>query len=308
MKLLHSAAELRSLPAAPIHWALGFFDGVHIGHRRVLESASSPGALRAVLSFAEHPLALLCPERQPLLLTPHAACKAALIEACGADVLLLLPFTRELAFLPPQDFLDWLAAACPAGIAGLSAGENWHFGRGGSGNADSLRAWGAKNGCRVCVQELLYDAGESVCSSRIRRLLQAGELAEATRLLGHPFCICGTVEQGQKLARQLGFPTANITLPPHAALPPFGVYEVACTHGGERLHGVANLGLRPTIDEAHKPVRLEVHFTNDWNGNLYGCGLAVELCRFIRPECRFDGLEALRAQMAADIASVENRA
>ncbi len=292
------------LPAVPVHWAMGFFDGVHCGHRRVVESAATPGALRGVLTFAQHPLSLLAPERQPLLLTPHAGHKAALLEALGVELLLQLPFTLELAAMPPQVFLDALAAACPQGIAGLSVGENWRFGHGGAGNADVLRRWGAEHSCRICVQALLQEGGEPVCSSRIRRVLAAGELAEAAALLGHPFCICGTVEPGQRLARQLGFPTANITLPAGAALPPMGVYEVALTHGNERLRGVANLGLRPTIDEAHKPVRLEVHVVGGWQGDLYGCELTVELCRFLRPERRFASLQELRAQMERDVADV----
>ncbi len=305
MIVAHSLAELATcLPQAPVHWAMGFFDGVHRGHRCVIESACTPGALRGVLSFAEHPLSLLAPERAPRLLTPQVAHKAALLGQAGVDVLLLLPFTRDVAGLEPQDFLNALAAACPGGIAGLSVGENWRFGKGGSGNAELLRRWGQEQGCRISIRPLLQEGGEVVCSSRIRALLAAGQLAEAERLLGHPFCVCGSVVQGQQLARKLGFPTANITLPPHAALPPMGVYEVALTHAGERLRGVANLGLRPTINEAEKPVRLELHIVGNWQGNLYGCELCTELCRFIRPERRFDSLEALRAQMEADIASV----
>ncbi len=306
MMVAHSLEELPSLlPATPVHWAMGFFDGVHRGHRRVVASAATPGALRGVLTFERHPLSLLAPGREPCLLTPHAGHKATLLEALGVELLLQLPFTAELAALSPQAFLERLSAACPGGMAGLSVGDNWRFGCGGRGDAAFLRHWGAERGCRVCVQPLLEEGGEPVCSSRIRRVLAAGELAEAARLLGHPFCVCGEVEQGQKLARQLGFPTANITLPPQAALPPMGVYEVAFRHGGERLRGVANLGLRPTIDEAHKPVRLEVHVIGGWRGDLYGCELAVELCRFIRPERRFASLEALREQMVADVASVE---
>ncbi len=306
MVTAHGMEQLAScLPAVPVHWAMGFFDGVHRGHRRVVESAATPGALRGVLTFAHHPLSLLAPERQPLLLTPHAGHKAALLEALGVDLLLQLPFTPELAAMEPQVFLDRLAAACPQGIAGLSVGENWHFGRGGTGNAGFLHRWGAEHACRICVQPLLHVGAEPICSSLVRRVLAAGELAEAVALLGHPFCICGTVEPGQRLARQLGFPTANITLPAGAALPPMGVYEVAFTHGNERLRGVANLGLRPTIDEVHKPVRLEVHVVGGWRGDLYGCELTVELCRFLRPERRFASLEELRAQMAADVEAVQ---
>ncbi len=123
MVIAHSLEELAScLPAIPVHWAMGFFDGVHRGHRRVIESADTPGALRAVLSFDQHPLALLSPEHAPALLTPHAGHKAALLEALGVDVLLVLPFSRELASMEPQVFLSRLAAACPGGLAGLSDG------------------------------------------------------------------------------------------------------------------------------------------------------------------------------------------
>ncbi len=305
MLAAHSLEELAScLPAAPVHWAMGFFDGVHLGHRRVVESAATPGALRGVLTFATHPLALLAPERAPLLLTPHAGHKAALLESLGVDLLLELPFTPALAALAPAAFLEQLAAACPGEIAGLSVGDNWHFGRGGRGDAAFLRHWAQGQSCRVCVNPLLQLGGETVCSSRIRHLLAAGQLAAVQSLLGHPFCICAVVEPGQKLARKLGFPTANMTLPAPAALPPLGVYEVALTHAGERLRGIANLGLRPTIDEAHKPVRLELHIVGGWHGDLYGHELTVELCRFIRPERRFASLDALRAQMAADVAVV----
>ncbi len=305
MIVAHSVEELASrLPDAPVHWALGFFDGVHRGHRRVVFSAATTGALCGVLTFAEHPLSLLAPERQPFLLTPQAGYKAALLEQLGVDVLLQLPFMAELAAMEPQEFLDWLEAACPRGIAGLSVGENWRFGHGGRGDAAFLRRWGEARGCRICIQPMLREGGEPVCSSRIRRCLAEGALTEVESLLGHPFCICGVVEQGQQLARTFGFPTANITLPARAALPPMGVYEVALEIDGQRRCGVANLGLRPTIDEVHKPVRLEVHVIGGWQGNMYGKELRVELCRFIRPERRFESLDALRSQMAADVASV----
>ncbi len=302
----HRLEELAScLPDAPVHWAMGFFDGVHRGHRRVIESACTPGALRGVLTFDAHPLALLAPERAPRLLTPHAGYKAALLQQLGVDVLLVLPFTRELASLEPSAFLKLLASACPGGIAGLSVGENWHFGRGGRGDAAFLREWAGSYGCGVSINPLLEEGGQPVCSSRIRRLLAEGGLAEAERLLGHAFALCGAVEPGQRLARKLGFPTANITLPAAAALPPLGVYEVSFRHAGQCLRGVANLGLRPTIDEQHKPVRLEVHVVGGWQGDLYGQQLEVELRRFIRPERRFESLEALRAQMAADVATLQ---
>lgn len=300
MNILSSLDELRALHS-PVHWAMGFFDGVHRGHRRVIESASTPGALRGVFTFAEHPLALLWPEIQPKLLTPDAELKAELMRELGVDVLLCLPFTRRIAALSPGEFLDGLRAACP--IAGISVGNNWRFGRDGAGDTDFVQEYAARHGIRACVQPLLEQDGETVCSSRIRSALAAGRLAECEEMLGRPFSVCGIVEHGQHLARQLGFPTANITLPSHAALPPFGVYAVTCRFDGTILRGMANIGLRPTIDETEKPIRLEAHFV-DWSGDLYGKRLEISLTRFIRPELRFDGIESLRKQIAHDLAQL----
>lgn len=297
MKILSSIDELKTLDT-PVHWALGFFDGVHRGHRRVIESADTPGALRGVFTFAEHPLALLWPEIQPKLLTPDAQRKAGLMQELGTDILLRLPFTRKIAALAPEKFLDMLREACP--IAGISVGNNWRFGRDGAGDAELVQAYAARHGIRTCIQPLLQQDGDTVCSSRIRSVLTAGRLDEAAAMLGYSFRVCGTVEHGQHLARTIGYPTANITLPPHAALPPFGVYAVTCKLGDTVLRGMANIGLRPTIDEEEKPIRMETHFVN-WSEDLYGQRLEVELTRYIRPELRFAGINELKAQITRDL-------
>lgn len=301
MQVYHSLAELRT-PSQPIHWAIGFFDGVHVGHQRVILSADTPGALRGVLTFSRHPLALLRPEQQPRLLTPNADYKARLIAETGADILLRLPFTPELAALSPQDFLDALGGACR--VAGISVGANWRFGRGGCGTPQLLQREGKQRGWRVCACDLATLGMQPVSSSRIRSYLQDGRLEEAGAMLGRPFCICGTVEHGQHLARSLGFPTANISIPEHAALPPFGVYHVRCSWGGATLSGIANLGLRPTIREQVKQPRLEVHFPH-WQGDLYGHCLTVELRRFLRAERTFSGLDELQRQIALDISAMQ---
>ncbi len=291
----------RFLNGRRVALAMGFFDGVHLGHRRVIESARAEGAVRAVLSFCNHPAGVLRPEAHPKLLTPDPQCKNALLEKLGVQAHLCIPFTRELADTEAEAFLDTLRAELNP--ACLSVGSNWRFGRRGSGNAETLRAYGARHGIAVAVNELLERNGPRVSSSRIREVLAQGRLEDATDLLGHPFCICGVVEHGQHLARSLGFPTANITLQPHAAVPPFGVYAVSADVGGQELHGIANLGLRPTIDETHKPIRLETHF-KDWAGNLYGTRLTVALRRFIRPERKFSSIDELRAAIRRDVARV----
>lgn len=297
MKILHSIAALRELDR-PVHLAMGFFDGVHRGHRQVIASADTPGALRAVLTFARHPMALFAPERQPLLLTPDFAQKTALLEAAGAEVLLVLPFTRELAALSPRAFLDSLAET--GRVVGFSVGRNWRFGAQGAGDAAFLMTYAAEHGLRAVVNNLAECRGERICSSRIRELLAAGDSDAAAEMLGHPFSIAGAVEQGQHLARTLGFPTANIRVAQPAALPPFGVYAAETLVNGTRYRAVANLGIRPTIEESEKVVRLETHLL-DFCGDLYAQPLCVELTRFIRPERKFASVEALRAQMAQDI-------
>lgn len=297
MKVLHSLDELAALNL-PVHWAMGFFDGVHRGHRRVIESADTPGALRGVLTFAEHPLALLAPQKQPKLITPDFGQKHALLAELGVQVLLELPFTRELAAMEPQNFLDALRQACP--MAGISVGRNWHFGKGGVGDAAFVERYAAEYGVRACVQDMLLLRGERVCSSRIREALVTGDLPLAVEMLGHPFEIAGMVEPGQRLARRLGFPTANMRVHPQAVLPPAGVYEVQVLVEGAACRGIANLGLRPTIAEQQKVMRLETHLLG-WQGNLYDRRLVVQLCRFLRPERKFASIEELRAQIAADI-------
>lgn len=293
-----SFEELRALER-PIHWAMGFFDGVHSGHRRVMRSADTPGALRGVLTFEQHPLALLRPEAQPLLLTPDPEQKVQLIAGeGGADFLLRLPFTPELAACTPEAFLHKLAACCC--ICGVSVGANWRFGRGGSGTVSLLQQLGQQLGFRVCVSELALSRGEPVSSSRIRAAVAAGQLDTARELLGHSFDLTGEVKPGQRLARQLGFPTANISPYPHAALPPYGVYRARCHVGGELRDGIANLGLRPTVCEGAAAPLLEVHFPH-WQGDLYGHRLSVELLSFIRPEQKFDDLDGLKQRIEEDI-------
>lgn len=300
MQIYSHTEQLRELQA-PICWAMGFFDGVHSGHRRVMHAARAEGALRGVLTFDRHPLTLLRPESAPRLLTPDAHHKADLISQQGeADVLLRLPFTPELAALSPTEFLDMLGAA--ARIAAISIGENWRFGRGGCGSPELLLREGAQRGFAVHVQRLMLHAGLPVSSSRTRAELASGHLDTVAALLGRPFAIVGKVERGQQLARKLGFPTANIALPSNAALPPFGVYRVRCHLGSEARLGIANLGLRPTIQEAVKIPRLEVHLPG-WQGDLYGERLIIEPLAYIRPERSFPSLDALKQQMRQDIAS-----
>ena len=301
MKVYHKFSELIECQQ-PIHWAAGFFDGVHEGHKRVILSADTPGALRGVITFAPHPLAVLKPESAPLLLTPHPEQKHRLLEALGVDILLELPFTQELAAMSAEQFLDTLCSSCQ--VAGISVGSNWHFGKYGAGNADFLRAQAAQRGFRACVSDMLKEGENIVCSTKIRTLLQEGKTDTAARMLGRPFSVYGLVEHGQKLARKLGFPTANIALPSSAALPRAGVYAVSACVNGETYHGIANLGMRPTVEESVKIPRLETHLKDYCGKDFYGKYIEVFLHRFIRDEKKFSSIEELKKQIKSDIESV----
>lgn len=301
MTVYRSWEELATLER-PVYWAMGVFDGVHLGHRRVIESAARPGALRGVLTFDRHPMSLLCPERAPRLIVPDNGVKEDLLAALGVDALCVLPFTRELAGMEAAVFLDRLAAACP--LAGISVGANWRFGAGRGGDAGLLRAQGEQRGFAVTCAPLAEYGGETVCSSAIRRHLAEGDFQRAVALLGHPLPMAGTVEEGRRLARQWNFPTANVR-PRCGAMPPLGVYAARVRIDGEKgsWGGVANFGCRPTVDhpEAGPEPLLEVHLFQ-YDGMLYGRRLVVELTHFLRPERRFESLEALRAQIEADAA------
>lgn len=298
MDVLHSLPELAAY-SQPIHWAAGFFDGVHRGHQRVIGSASSQGALRGALTFDPHPLALLRPEAAPRLLTPDAAYKKSLLAQAGVDILLCLPFNAALARKDARQFLAELCQSCH--VAGLSVGENWHFGKDGAGDARMVRQLAARYGFTACINPLVRTEEGIISSSCIRALLADGCLETANSMLGRPFAVVGTVEHGQQLARSLGFPTANISMPPQAALPRAGVYAVQAQLEGVACRGIANIGWRPTIRESIKVPRLEAHFPG-WHGDLYGKRLEVSLLRFLRPEQRFPSVEALKAQIAADVA------
>ena len=263
--------------------AIGFFDGVHLGHQAILRGAS------AALTFANHPLAVLAPEKAPRLIM-SVDDRVAAIQACGVGEVRVLPFDRRLAALPPESFLrDYIGAGCA-----VRCGANWRFGAGGAGDAAFLRAHG------VAVEVVPFAAyeGARISSSRIRAALERGEVEAANAMLGRRFVVHGTREEGKGLGRRLGFPTLNLSPEGLALRLPHGVYAVEV--GGAR--GVANYGLAPTLGDAawREPV-FEVHF-RDGDASAGGgqAAVSVELLRFLRPECAFASLEDLQRQIKAD--------
>lgn len=280
--------------------ALGNFDGIHLGHARVIRAAhgARPEAPLAVLTFEPHPRELFRPDDPPFRLTLSAE-RAAILAGLGVDLLFELPFDRAFSLMPAETFIDTVLHA-GLGARHLAAGPDFAFGHRKGGDAALLAARAEALGIGLSVVTPLADAAGPISSSRIRRALQDGYPERATASLGRIWAIRGEVLHGEKRGRTIGFPTANLALGRHLE-PARGVYAVRVTlPDGEIRPGVANIGRRPTVN-AGPESRLEVHLF-DFADELYGAELSVALHGFLRGERKFDGLDALRAQIAADAA------
>lgn len=274
---------------------IGNFDGVHLGHRALIEVARERardlGAPCAVLTFDPAPRDVLRPDNGiPRIQSLER--KLVHLDRAGVDAVVIQPFDRILAAMEPADFATRRLGG-DLRVRALVVGHDFRFGRGRSGNAAVLR-----DSLRVPVDEVaaLADATGPISSSRIRDALGKGAVAEAAALLGRPHELMGTVIEGDRRGRTIGFPTANL-VPEGGLIPPNGVYAVRVQRDGISLPGVANLGVRPTFDG--QGIRLEVHLL-DFSGDLYGQSLVVELVDRIRDERRFAGIDALVAQIADD--------
>ncbi|MCF2971040.1 bifunctional riboflavin kinase/FAD synthetase [Synechococcus sp. Nb3U1] len=281
----------------PTAVAIGNFDGLHLGHQKVLRPIQESGqGVRTVLTFHPHPQEVLT-GRSQLLLTPPTE-KLALLAQMGFEQVILFPFTAAFARQHPQEFIqDILEQGLRA--RHLSVGWDFCFAHRRSGSAQTLQAWGSEHCIPVEVIPEAQFHGERVSSSRIRAALATGEVSTAADLLGRPYRLIGEVVQGDQRGRQLGFPTANLRLPPEKFLPRDGVYSVWVYLPGadQALPGVMNVGYRPTF--AGLQHTIEVHLL-DWAGDLYGQELQVVLEGFIRTERRFPGVAELIEQIQQD--------
>ena len=305
VNILHSIAELAELPG-PIFLAIGVFDGVHLGHRAVighaLRAAEASGGTAVALTFDPHPAAILRPQQAPALLTSTRH-KLRLLAQLGVRHALVVTFDAGFAVTPPEEFIRQLAESARP-LRQICVGEDWAFGKGRKGDLALLRRLGVALGFDAVGLPAVTVDDTTVSSTVIRSAVEAGDLALASRMLGREFSVMGTVAEGKKLGRTLGFPTANLR-PESEQLPPNGVYAVRVACGGKSLGGVANIGIRPTVSpQATEPV-LEVHLF-DFSGDLYGQDLEVSLLRFLRPEQKFPSLDALRNQIAADISAARD--
>jgi len=297
----YAGLEHAALRPTPLHLAIGMFDGVHLGHRAVIEaavqSARRCGGTAAVLTFSPHPSVIFRPT-QPTRLIMDLANKARVLHRLGVDAMVVQPFTPEFAQLAAEEFIPWLKQRAPQ-LAAIYVGENFRFGRGRKGDIGLLVAEGRKHGLTVFSAPRVNFDGEPISSTRIRVLLEAGDVAGANALFGYSYFAEGPVVPGKRLGRTIGFPTLNVAWAPDLR-PRFGVYvvRVAGAKSVTALPGVANYGLRPTVEQAAEPL-LEAHVLGECpfeTGDL----VTVKWLRFLRPEQKFSGVEELRAQIAKD--------
>jgi riboflavin kinase/FMN adenylyltransferase len=292
----------RKIPAqasSPTVLTIGNFDGLHLGHRamlaRLATKACDMSLPVSVMTFEPHPRELFTPEQAPARLTSFRE-KLALLEACSVDRTYVCRFDRKLAALTAEEFIDRIL------IRGLDVrhiiiGDDFRFGRGRTGDFAMLERAGQAHGFTCEAMHTVEVDGERVSSSAVRDTLAEGDLEHAARLLGRPYVIAGRVVHGDKIGRQLGFPTANVQLK-RKRIALTGVFAVTVSGIDKRhLPGVANLGVRPTLGRL-KPV-LEVHLF-DFDRDIYGAHVGVHFLHKLRDETKFESLDALRAQIARD--------
>jgi len=274
-------------------YALGFFDGVHLGHQALLGQcrslATQYGCAAAAITFDRHPKALFL-ENPPVLISTVPD-RELLLKRYGMDFVRVLTVSEETMNLPWKDFLETLIHQ---GAAGFVCGDDFRFGHRGEGNAEKLSALCRGKGLPWVVVPEQTIGDIRVSSTYIRRQIESGDMATAVRFLGHPYTLTGTVVRGQQLGRRLGIPTANLRFPEGLAVPRFGVYACRALVEGKSYPAVTNIGTRPTV--SGEGITVEPWIL-DYSGDLYGREITLEFCFFLRPEQKFPTLEALQAEV-----------
>ena len=307
MKIIRAANELKP-GSRKVCLAIGFFDGVHLGHQQIIRQTIADSrqhdAIALVLTFDRHPNAIVAPGRvPPLIYSPPQKLRA--IESLGTDHLLLVGFDKKFSEQPGEAFVRGLARDLGS-IQSICVGADFVFGHKRSGDVPLLKKLGGETGFSVHGLAAVSLDGRVVSSTRIREMIRAGNLDGASQMLGRPYAIAGRVIEGDKLGRQLGFPTANLDVA-GLVLPPNGVYS-GFTKLKRQIYRVAlNVGIRPTMISGKPELRVEAHLL-DFSGRLYGAELEIEIGGKLRDEKKFASPAELRAQITSDIADVRERA
>ncbi len=307
MKVIHAAKELKP-GNRKVCLAIGFFDGVHLGHQQIIRQtiadAHQHNAVALVLTFDRHPNSVVAPGRVPPLIYSLPQ-KLRAIESLGTDHLLLVGFDKQFSEQSGEAFVRGLIRDLGS-IQSICVGADFVFGHKRSGDVALLKKLGGETGFSVHGLAAVSLDGRIVSSTRIREAIRAGNLDGASQMLGRPYAIAGRVIEGDKLGRQLGFPTANLDAA-GLVLPPNGVYT-GLTTVKKKSHGVAlNIGFRPTMVSAKPELRVEAHLLN-FNGRLYGAELEIKVGEKLRGERKFSSPAELQVQIARDIAAVRGQA
>jgi riboflavin kinase / FMN adenylyltransferase len=302
MKVIANARELQP-GSRRICAAIGVFDGVHLGHQQVIHQTVSDArqhdALAMVITFDCHPATVVAPEQAPAMIYPLTR-KLRLIEETRVDATLLLHFDHAFSQQTGEAFIRSLAQDCGQ-IFSLCVGSNFTFGHQRTGNLALLKKLGQELKFIAHGHSAVSLGGKTVSSTRIREAIRDGYLEGASQMLGRPYSLIGSVVHGDHLGRQWGFPTANLATE-NLALPPRGVYAVNALVRGECHPAVLNIGFRPTLKQPHPTWRVEAHLL-DFQGDLYGAELELVFLGKLRDEQAFSSPEALREQIARDIAA-----
>lgn len=284
--------------------ALGMFDGVHLGHatviRHAVDKAKAIDGTAIVFTFSNHPLSVIAPEEVPLMIGSKNL-RREIFSAMGVDVLIEIPFTKELSRKSPEEFLELLQdKIAPAYVV---TGQNYTFGRFGRGNGRMLLREGENYGFKAEVCQTFTVDKKTVSSTRIRALIAAGDLDSANQLLGRYFTYAGEVVNGDRRGRKIGFPTANLEIADKRAMLPNGAYIVRVKVRGQTFNGIANIGDNPTFKVARR--RLEV-FIDNFNADIYGEEIFVSFVSKLREEKIFASVEELKAQLNEDLRTMRN--
>lgn len=298
MKIIHSFEELKAIKEN-IVFALGTFDGIHIGHQAVislaLKKAQASHSKTVVVTFDEHPFAIVAPEKKPQALAQRGMIHD-ILASMGIDYVLSFPMTKELVALEAEDFLKKLCEN--HNVLGMVVGENYTFGAKGKGNPSLLQDYFKDSSTEVIVATLTYgDNSLPISSTMIRKAVAQGHMEEVHQLLGRPYSFTGTVIKGDQRGRTLGFPTLNFLFPEHMITPPDGVYANRVCINGTWYNGVGNIGDNPTFTNQYH--RCEVHVF-DFDEDVYGLDVTVEFISFLRGEMKFNSLESLVHQLHND--------
>lgn len=287
MKVIRNLAETEYL-SGPLAAALGAFDGLHVGHKAVIDAARTPGLPLTVFTFFDDPAVFFGAKRRDLT-TPEE--RLEILERWGVDVV-VMPKFAEVAALSPAAFAAILREGLRAKV--LTAGEDFRFGKAAAGNVEFLRADAEQNGVQLRIAETALFEGKPISATRIRDAVETGDMKQAAKMLGRPFGFKFPVVHGNHIGRTMGTPTINQHFPEGFVLPKFGVYASAVYVGDTLYCGVTNVGVKPTVGSDRA---LSETWMPDFSGNLYGRSLRLELLAFIRPEKKFSGLEELRAEI-----------